>query len=85
MENKIKVENKDMEESSGFWAGWSSMGHFFTIKILSEKRSPIRLQTHLAFNDLENAYDSNLISELWKTMTRKGINKTLLEATKRFL
>lgn len=83
---KTKIENvteqREMEEQSGFRAGRSTVDNIFTLKIMTEKRAQRNLETHMAFIDLEKAYDSVPIPLLWETMASMEISSTLIQATK---
>lgn len=50
----------------------------FVLRQIIEKRLKVDRETHLAFIDLEKAYDSVPRNKLWKILTEIGLNKTLI-------
>ena len=62
----------------------STVDNIFTIKIAVEKRVQHNRETHIALIDLEKAYDSVPISQLWKELEHLNINANLIAATRRY-
>ena len=80
LKNRIESQFEDMEEQSGFRAGRSCMDNIFTLQQVIEKRKERNLPTHLVYVDLEKAYDTVPIIELFKTMTKIGLSKVYIRA-----
>lgn len=79
-----EIVNKQPEEQAGFRAGRSTTDNIFTLKIACEKRVQRNRETHIAMIDLEKAYDSVPLSELWGSLTQLKISDTLINATRKY-
>jgi len=54
-----------LEEQNRFRIGGSCIDNEFTIKQTIEKRREFNLETHIAFLDLEEAFDRVNCNQLW--------------------
>lgn len=70
------------EEQVGFRKGRSCMDAVFTLKRIIEERREFNCETHLAFIDLEKAFDNIDRELLWNILIRRGYPKHLVEAIK---
>jgi len=70
------------EEQNGFRIGRSCVGNVFIIKQTIEKRREFNLKTHMAFLDLEKAFDRENRNQLWKILNRRCIPYYLIEVIK---
>ena len=68
-----------LEEQNGFRTGRSCIDNVFTIKQTTEKRREFNLETHIAFLDLEKAFDRVNRHKLWKILNKRGIPYHLIE------
>jgi hypothetical protein len=73
----------ETEEQAGFGAGQSTVDHIFSLKQLIEKKMSVDQPLHLLFVDLEKAYDSVTLKNLWKTLEYYGISNIIIRAIKR--
>ena len=71
-----------LEEQNGFRIGRSCIDNVFTIKQIIEKRREFNLETHMAFLDLEKAFDRVNRNQLWQILNRRGIPNHLIEVIK---
>jgi len=71
-----------LEEQNGFRIGRSCIDNVFIIKQIMEKRREFDLETHMAFVDLENAFDRVDRNQLWQILNRRGIPYCLIEVIK---
>ena len=76
LENEIK--DKQPEEQAGFRTGRSTIDNIFTIKIACEKRVQRNRELHIAMIDLEKAYDSVPVSQLWKALKSLEVSNMLI-------
>ena len=56
----------EIEEQAGFRAGRSTVDHIFCLRQLIEKKMAVNQPIHLLFVDLEKAYYSVPLENLWK-------------------
>jgi hypothetical protein len=56
--------------------------YVLTVKQTIEKRREFNLETHMAFLDLEKAFDRVNRNKLWKILNRSGISYHLTEVIK---
>ena len=70
-----------LEEQNGFRIGRSCIDNVFMIKLI-QKRREFNLETHMAFLDLEKAFDSVNQNQLWQILNRRGIPYHLIEVIK---
>jgi len=54
----------------------------YTIRQTIEKRREFNLETHIAFLDLEKAFDRVNRKQLWQILNKRGIPYHLIEVTK---
>lgn len=82
---KYRIENefKESEEQNGFRAGRSCIDGVFTIKNIAEKRIERGRTVHMAFVDLQKAYDTVPLSKLWPCMENENISKVYVHAVKK--
>ena len=73
---------KKTEIQAGFWAGRSTIDHAFVIKQLTEKTSNNRQKVHFTFVDMEKAYDTVHLLNLWEALEDMEINKIVIKAIK---
>jgi hypothetical protein len=71
-----------LEEQNGFRTGRSCIDNVFTIKQTIEKRREFNLETHIAFLDLEKAFDRVNLNQLWQILNKRGIPYRLIDAIK---
>lgn len=84
LEGKLRTiaDKKISEEQSGFTAGKSCSDNLFTLQQIIAKRNSTGQDTHLAFIDLEKAYDSVPRRKMWETLKSMEIEDPLVEAIK---
>lgn len=69
LENRIDKEIINIKEQIRFRAGESTcIDNRFSLRQLTENRTERNLETHLAFVDLEKAYNSVSLLELFATL-----------------
>ena len=68
-----------LEEQNGFRTIRSCIDNVFTIKQTIEKRREFNLQIHIAFLDLEKAFDRVNRNQLWQILNARGIPYHLIE------
>jgi len=71
-----------LEERNGFRTGRSCTDNVFTIKQTIETRREFNLETHIAFLDLEKAFDRVNWNQLWQILNKRGIPYHLIEVIK---
>jgi hypothetical protein len=71
-----------LEEQIGFRRGRSCIDNVFILKQIIEKRREFNLETHMAFLDLEKAFDRVNRNQLWQILNRRGIPYHLIEVIK---
>ena len=74
------TEGKVGEEQGGFRRGKGCVDQIFTLKQLNEKYTEGGKELHLAFIDLEKAYDRVDRAALWKVMELYGVGEKLRKA-----
>lgn len=79
---KESAEHKISEEQSGFVTGRGCVDNLFIIQQLTEKRRDKGEETHLAFIDLEKAYDSIPRKRLWEALLKLNIDEDLINIIK---
>ncbi|GJY29823.1 retrovirus-related pol polyprotein LINE-1 [Tanacetum coccineum] len=72
IERRVRRETEVAENQFGFMPGRSSMEAIHIIRTLMEKYRERQKDLHLAFLDLEKAYDSVPRELIWKTLRDKG-------------
>ncbi|XP_030765674.1 uncharacterized protein LOC115889741 [Sitophilus oryzae] len=82
--NKLEIStyNKISQEQSGFTAGRSCIDNLFTIQQLREKRNSREEDTHLAFVNLQKAYDSIPRVKLWYILEQLDVDECLINLIK---
>lgn len=78
--DKLEREYRTPEEQCGFTAGKSCVDNIFVLRQLIEKRAEKKKELHLAFIDLEQAYDSVPRRELLAGLREAGISSELIAA-----
>ena len=59
-----------LEKQNGFRIGRSCIDNVFTIKQTIEKRREFNLETHIAFLDLEKAFERVNRNQLWQILNK---------------
>nr|GEX92095.1 hypothetical protein [Tanacetum cinerariifolium] len=72
IERRLRRETEVSENQFGFMLGRSTMEAIHIIRSLMEKYKERQKDLHLAFLDLEKAYDSVPQELIWKTLSDKG-------------
>jgi len=73
----------ETEEQAGFRADRTTIDHVFCLKQLIEKKTYVDQPLHLLFVDLEKAYDSVPLKNLWKALKHYNISNSIIMAIKR--
>jgi len=60
-----------LEEQNGFRIGRSCIDNVFTIQQTMQKRTEFNLETHIAFMDLEKAFDRVNQNKLWQILNKE--------------
>jgi sorting nexin-29 len=71
-----------LEDQNGFRIGRSCIDNVFTIKLTIETRREFHLETHIAFPDLEKAFDRVNRNQLWQILNKRGIPYHVIEVIK---
>ena len=74
------TEEKVGEEQGGFRRGGGCVDQIFTLKQLNEKCTDSGKELHMAFIDLEKAYDRVDRKALWKVLELYGVGEKLRKA-----
>lgn len=84
LEEKLrnKIEQQLAESQSGFRRGYGIQDHIFTIKQVSEKILEQNLEAHIAFIDLEKAFDRIPRHEVWRALEERQVDTHLVNAIK---
>ena len=74
----------DLRKYSGHiaWIGRSCYDNVFTIKQTIKKRREFNFETHIAFLDLEKAFDRVNRNQQWQILDKRGIPYHLIEVIK---
>ncbi|GJZ04085.1 retrovirus-related pol polyprotein LINE-1 [Tanacetum coccineum] len=72
IERRLRQETEVSENQFGFMPGRSTMEAIHIIRSLMEKYREIQKDLHLAFLDLEKAYDNVPRELIWRTLSDKG-------------
>ena len=62
------------EEQGGFRSGKGCIDQIFVLKQLVEKSREKRKELHVAFMDLQTAYDKVCRETLWRVLYQCGVN-----------
>jgi hypothetical protein len=73
----------ETEEQARFRAGRSTIDHIFCLKQFIEKKMVVDQPLHLLFVDLEKAYYSVPLKNLWKALEHYSISNSITRAIKR--
>ena len=73
----------ETEEQEGFKAGRSTVDRIFCLRQLIQKKMAVYHPLHLLFVDLEKAYDSVPLENLWKALEHYNIWKSIIKAIER--
>jgi hypothetical protein len=80
---KHEFSQIETQEQAGFRAGRPTIDHIFCLKQLIEKKMVVDQPLHLLFVDLEKAYDSVPLKNLWKALEHYSISNSIIRAVKR--
>ena len=72
IEGRLRQETVISEEQFGFMPGRGTTDAIFALRQLMEKCRERQAELHIAFIDLEKAYDRVPRQEVWRCMRRKG-------------
>nr|GFA66423.1 hypothetical protein [Tanacetum cinerariifolium] len=72
IERMLRIETRVSENQFSFMPGWSTTEAIHLLKSLMEKYRERQRDLHMAFRDLEKAYDSVSRELLWRTLRDKG-------------
>ncbi|GJV41140.1 retrovirus-related pol polyprotein LINE-1, partial [Tanacetum coccineum] len=75
IERRLRRETSVSENQFGFMPGRSSVEAIHLIRSLLEKYKERQRDLHMAFLDLEKAYDSVPRELIWKTLVDKGTSR----------
>jgi len=78
-----EVSQRETEEQAGFRAGRSTIDHILCLRQLIEKKMAVNQPLHLLYVDLEKAYDSASLKNLWKALEHYNIINSIIRAIKR--
>ncbi|XP_044749742.1 uncharacterized protein LOC123310342 [Coccinella septempunctata] len=80
LNSKLSDAMKDRigEEQSGFVAGRSCVYNLFILQQLAEKKISTGGEIHMAFIDLEKAYDTIPQQKLWEALKSLEVDKQML-------
>ena len=73
----------ETEEQARFRAGRSTIDDIFCLRQLIEEKMAVNQPLHLLFVDLEKAYDSVPLKNLWKTLEQYNSGKSINRAINR--
>ena len=76
MEGYLLLDRK-YERTGGFRSGRGCIYQIFVLKQLVEKK---RKELHVAFMDLEKAYDNVCIGALWRVLHECGVDGSLIRS-----
>lgn len=76
--DKLEEQYITPMEQTGFTAGRSCMDNIFVLRQLIEKHSAKNKELHLAFIDLEQAYDSIPRERIWPALRKAGITESVV-------
>lgn len=82
LRDKLEDAFRTPEEQAGFTAGRSCSDNIFVLRQLIEKSQEMNQELHIAFVDLEQAYDSVPRSRLWAALREAGISEILIDAVR---
>lgn len=76
------IGDKISEDQSGFTPGKSCTDNLFVLQQVMEKKIAVDQEVHLAFIDLEKAYDSIPRSKIWEVLNILEVDRPLLKIIK---
>ncbi|GJY90157.1 retrovirus-related pol polyprotein LINE-1, partial [Tanacetum coccineum] len=79
IERRLRRETSVSENQFGFMPGRSAVDAIHLIRSLMEKYRKRQRDLHIAFLDLEKAYDSVLRELIWKTLVNKGTSRRYIK------
>ncbi|GJX44892.1 retrovirus-related pol polyprotein LINE-1 [Tanacetum coccineum] len=79
IERRLRRETSVSENQFGFMPGRSSVEAIHLIRSLMEKYRERQRDLHMAFLDLEKAYDSVPRELIWKTLVNKGTSRRYIK------
>ncbi|GJZ57205.1 retrovirus-related pol polyprotein LINE-1 [Tanacetum coccineum] len=79
IERRLRRETSVSENQFGFMPGRSSVEAIHLIRSLMKKYRERQRDLHMAFLDLEKAYDSVPRELIWKTLVNKGTSKRYIK------
>ena len=80
---RIEGEFRESEEQNGFRAGRSCIDGVFTIKNVIDKKIERGGSVHMAFVDLQKAYDTVPLNKLWPGLKRQQIPRVYIHEVKK--
>ncbi|GJR28853.1 retrovirus-related pol polyprotein LINE-1 [Tanacetum coccineum] len=80
IERRLRRETSVSENQFGFMPGRSSVEAIHLIRSLMEKYRERQRDLHMAFLDLEKAYDNISRELIWKTLVDKGTSRRYIKA-----
>lgn len=82
IEQRLRKETSISEEQFGFMPGKGTTDALFALRQLLEKHGEKLKELHLAFIDLEKAYDTVPREEMWRCMRVKGVPEKYVRLVK---
>jgi hypothetical protein len=73
----------EIEEQAVFKAGRFPVEHIFSLRQLIEKKMAVNQPLHLLFVDLQKAYDSVPLKNLWKALKHYNIINSIIRTIKK--
>ena len=82
IERRLRDETEICEEQFGFMPGRGTTDAIFTLRQLIERHKELHAELHIAFIDLEKAYDRVPRQEIWRSMRTKGLPEKYVRIVK---
>lgn len=73
IEKRLRLETEVCEEQFGFMPGRGTTDAIFALRQLMERHREVQAELHMAFIDLEKAYDRVPRQEIWRCLRSKGL------------
>lgn len=77
-----KIEPTLLDSQCGFRKGRSAQDHIFSIQEIINKTRDTKREAHLAFVDLETAFDKVQTRIIWESLHKRGVSSKLTSAIK---